>query len=60
MPDAKVKTKEIQDKILQEKLTPARQKEIDDKLKQFGIKSPGYLRDMMDNGMKDVDIGFLE
>ena len=55
-----VKTKDIQDKNLQKIVTPTRQKEIDDRLKQFGIKGPDYLRGMMDNDMKDVDIGFLE
>lgn len=35
-------------------------KEIDDKLKQLGIKGPGYIRNMMDNDMKGVEICFLE
>ncbi|MFB0921214.1 MAG: hypothetical protein QMB62_10090 [Oscillospiraceae bacterium] len=60
MPNAKVETKEIQDKIRQEKVTPERQKEIDDKLKQLGITGPGYIRNMMDNDMKGVEITFLE
>ena len=60
MPNAKFETKEVQDKILQKKVSQAKQKEIDDKLQQFGIKGPGYIRDMMDNGMKDIDMGFLE
>lgn len=60
MLDTQVKTKEAQNKILPEKVTELRRQEIETRLNQLGMKSPGYLRDMMDNGLKDVDMCFFE
>lgn len=60
MLDSHAEVKEAQDKMPMEKVTPARQKELENKLKQLGLKPPGYIRGMMDNDMKDVDICFLE
>ena len=60
MLESQAQVKETQDKMLQGKVTPARQKELEKRLKQLGLKPPGFIREMMDNDMKDVDIGFLE
>lgn len=59
MSDTELKTKLAQDKAEAE-ITPAEREKIDARLKELGLKPPGYIREMMDNDMKDVEIAFLE
>mgnify|MGYP003480588921 FL=1 len=59
MSDTELKTKLAQDKAESE-ITPAEREKIDARLKELGLKPPGYIREMMDNDMKDVEIAFLE
>lgn len=59
MPDTELKTKYAQEKS-EAKITPAEREKIDEKMEKLGLKSPGYIREMMDNDMKGVGIAFLE
>ena len=51
--------KENQDKLLDEKEKTKKLEEIEARLKKLGLKSPGYVRGMMDD-LSDISIIFLE
>lgn len=60
MSDNVVISKAKEDKSPEIEISDSRKEELNEKLKKMGIKAPGYLRDMMDNDMKDIGTCFLE